>query len=119
MILGVKSNRCVIFTPPPIIKNHSPLSRWWYGGWGVNGSDSEKYTSVQVQKFKKSVQKGINANIESELKAVALKHQEGKAFKAINTNNQVGIKHTIYQHLLLTMKKRLNFFVIMDFFNML
>lgn len=45
---------------------------------------------LQVQKFKKSVQKGINANIESELKAVALKHQEGKAFKAINTNNQTG-----------------------------
>ena len=94
MIIGVKSNRCAIFTPP-LHQKPFPPSQVVVRGGGVNGSDSEKYTSVQVQKFKKSVQKGINANIESELKAVALKHQEGKAFKAINTNNQVGIKHTL------------------------
>ena len=82
------------FSPPPQSSKTIPPFPGGGTGGGVNGSDSEKYTSVQVQKFKKSVQKGINANIESELKAVALKHQEGKAFKAINTNNQVGIKHT-------------------------
>ena len=37
-----------------------------------------------MQKFKKAIQKEINSKIETELKAVALKQEEGKAFKTIS-----------------------------------
>lgn len=46
---------------------------------------SKNKARQQIQKFKKEIQKGINANIEAEVKAAALKEQEGKAFKAINS----------------------------------
>jgi len=44
----------------------------------------------QIQKFKKEIQKGINANIETEVKAIALKDQEGKPFKALTSGSTVG-----------------------------
>lgn len=44
---------------------------------------AKKTAQQQVQKFKKAVEKGINAKIETELKAVAVSHHEGKQFKTI------------------------------------
>lgn len=45
---------------------------------------SKSKARQQIQKFKKEIQKGINANIEAEVKTAALAEQEGKPFKAIN-----------------------------------
>merc|ERR1739844_809371 len=45
---------------------------------------AKKQTHVEVQKFKKNVQKTINSNIEAEYIAKASKLEEGKPFYAIN-----------------------------------
>jgi len=49
---------------------------------------AKKGHQQQAQKFKKAVQKNINAVNELQIKASALKHHEGKKFHVINDNNK-------------------------------
>jgi len=86
--IKVKTNN----KPPPSKKNKPVKNKGGVTknkGGGVKKGKftfaAKKNTQNQIQKFKKSIQKGINANIESELKGVALKQEEGKAFKAIGS----------------------------------
>lgn len=51
---------------------------------------AKKTTQQQLQKFKKEIQKGINANIEESVKAIAIKDQEGKPLKSITSGKTVG-----------------------------
>jgi len=51
---------------------------------------AKKNTQQQIQKFKKEIQKGINANIEEEIKAIAVKDQEGKPLKSITSGKTTG-----------------------------
>jgi len=46
---------------------------------------SKNQTKLQIQKFKQTVTKDINAKIETELKAIALKQHEGKEFHTLST----------------------------------
>jgi len=75
--IKVKSNA----KPPP--KKNKPVKNKGGVKKGKFTFTAKKNTQNQIQKFKKQIQKGINANIESELKAVALKQEEGKEFKTI------------------------------------
>jgi len=75
--IKVKTN-----TKPPAKKN-KPVKNKGGVKKGKFNFTAKKNTQNQIQKFKKEIQKGINANIETELKAVALKQEEGKEFKTI------------------------------------
>jgi len=72
--------------PPP--KKNKPVKNKGGVKKGKFNFAAKTNTQNQIQKFKKEIQKGINKNIEAEVKAIALKHHEGKAFKAIGNDNK-------------------------------
>jgi len=67
--------------PPP--KKSKPVKNKGGVKKGKFTFTAKNNTQNQIQKFKKEIQKGINKNIETEVKAIAQKHHEGKGFKVI------------------------------------
>jgi len=78
--------------PPP--KKSKPVKNKGGVKKGKFNFTAKSNTQNQIQKFKKEIQKGINKNIETEVKAIAQKVHEGKGFKVIGTDSKASTSNS-------------------------